>query len=198
MESLRWLGAGAGQVLPWVTTGEGEGRGADQSPVRNLDAARTARGGKAMTRPGSSIAESTPAVWGKSGPSLANTDRRRGGRRAGVSSETGRNSDVTRNTADRGKKATAGCVQAPRRRAAVSGPPRACPPMVNFSATAAAISETCGRVARHMEEVRRANTSQLHFRPGSRASSTGIDSCASTSWRSAYILASKSKEHSSH
>jgi len=132
MESLRWLGAGAGQVLPWVTTGEGEGRGADQSPVRNLDAARTARGGKAMTRPGSSIAESTPAVWGKSGPSLANTDRRRGGRRAGVSSETGRNSDVTRNTADRGKKATAGRVQAPRRRAAVSAPPRACPPMVDI------------------------------------------------------------------
>ena len=58
MESLRWLGAGAGQVLPWVTTGEGEGRGADQSPVRNLDAALTAPV-QPTTRPRRKIAHST-------------------------------------------------------------------------------------------------------------------------------------------
>ena len=195
---MRWLGAGAGQVLPWVTTGEGEGRGADQSPVRNLDAARTARGGKAMTRPGSSIAESTPAVWGKSGPSLANTDRRRGGRRAGVSSETGRNSDVTRNTADRGKKATAGFVQAPRRRAAVSGPPRACPPMVNFPRPPQQFPRRVGAWLgiwkRFGGQILRSCISDR----GHERRPLGLDSCASTSWRSAYILASKSKEHSSH
>ena len=47
-------GRNALQALPWVQLAR-EGRDADQSPVRDLDAAPAARGGKAMARPSSSI-----------------------------------------------------------------------------------------------------------------------------------------------
>ncbi len=47
-------GRNALQALHWVQLARG-GRDADQSPVRDLDAAPAARGGKAMTRPSSSI-----------------------------------------------------------------------------------------------------------------------------------------------